>query len=142
MNQIFGSCVFFPIFSSALLLPDHSSGGTGSAACGAHAGQQLTRGARVVCRRPAAACAVLERGQKHARGRRRLACLARAARPRGPEPGKRPTRLGVARERARRGFFIFIFLFIKYICRFFFCKNVTQPPVHPAEGRYRRMNRQ
>jgi len=42
--------------------------GTGSAACGAHAGQRLTRGARVVSRRPtawpaAAARAVLERGR-------------------------------------------------------------------------------
>ena len=35
----------------------------------------------------------------------------------------------------------FFIQFIKNICRDFFFKNVTLPPVHPAEGCYRRFNR-
>jgi len=43
------------------------------------------------------------------------------------------------------GFFNFYIIFFpiyqKYMPKLFFCKNVILPPVHPAEGRYRRMNR-
>ena len=35
-------------------------------------------------------------------------------------------------------YFYIFFRFIKNICRDFFFKNVTQPPVHLAEGCYRR----
>ena len=56
-----------------------------------------------------------------------------------------PICLHVGRTPIIRVFLIFILFFsrfIKNICRnFFFCKNVILPPVHPAEGRYRRMNR-
>jgi len=38
-------------------------------------------------------------------------------------------------------FYIIFFDFSK-IYAVFFCKFVTVPPVHPAEGCYRRMNRQ
>ena len=42
-------------------------------------------------------------------------------------------------------FFYFLYYFFpiyqKYMPKLFFCKNVILPPVHPAEGRYRRMNR-
>ena len=36
--------------------------------------------------------------------------------------------------------FFYFFRFVKNICRFFFCKNIILPPVHPAEDRYHRMN--
>ena len=38
-------------------------------------------------------------------------------------------------------YIIFFPIFQKYMPNHFFCKNVILPPVHPAEGRYRRMNR-
>jgi len=41
-------------------------------------------------------------------------------------------------------FFLILYFFSiyqKYMSCFFIFKNVTQPPVHPAEGCYRRMNR-
>ena len=44
----------------------------------------------------------------------------------------------------RREFFYFYIIFSiyqKYMSLYFFCKYVIQPPVHPAEGRYRQMNR-
>ena len=47
--------------------------------------------------------------------------------------------------RLNRGVFLFLFffsIFQKYMSFLFFSKNVTQPPVRPAEGCYRRMNRQ
>jgi len=45
---------------------------------------------------------------------------------------------------ACRVFFLILYFFSiyqKYMSCFFIFKNVTQPPVHPAEGCYRRMNR-
>ena len=38
-------------------------------------------------------------------------------------------------------YIIFFPIYQKYMPKLFFCKNVILPPVHPAEGRYRRMNR-
>jgi len=40
-------------------------------------------------------------------------------------------------------FFLFLYFFdlSKIYVVIFFFKNVTKPPVHPAEGFYRRMNR-
>ena len=52
-----------------------------------------------------------------------------------------PLRVCLAqRHKSFLKFYIF-FRFIKNICLFFIFKNVTQPPVLPAEGCYRRMNR-
>ena len=57
------------------------------------------------------------------------------------ESGARPVQACPVLATEFFNFILFFFRFIKNICRFFFCKNVILSPVHPAEGRYRRMNR-
>ena len=84
----------------------------------------------------------MRQGARHPAGRAEQAARTEPA---GAAPTAH-TRPGVG-VRPRTGsklefFYFYIFFDLsKIYVEIFFFKNVTQPPVHPAEGCYRRMNR-